>query len=194
MVVPNGSGTFDLRELFWKTSHVGLEVLPNPFRGRVLALHPLNWIVLARHELREQVGRCISSPQFDDVMRTGRVADFAEYWQMIGAILSAAHLYRQANLEYESRRGIREPKRLQLPSCIELPARCEGAPEALLRDFVAALNRRCPCGGTYQYVASDLPSGYEDRVDVPVVCRHCNLVGAIKVSRNELERFLRRDF
>jgi hypothetical protein len=190
-LIPDGFGNFQRHTITWKTNQIGPEVIPDVFRGQILALHPLNWILLARAELREKVGRCISSPQFEDAMRTGRVADFPAYWQMLESIVTAAHVYRHARLQNEARRTMRRPRRQS--RLVDAATKLDIPPEAFLREFVDSLHRGCPCGGTYVYAAVEVPTARGNVLSMPVRCCECDLSTEIKVERRELKQYLSDD-
>ncbi len=73
LLLPDSAGAPRMHQVSWKTNHAGPEVIGDVFRGQVLALHPLNWILLSRTELCEKVGKCVSSSRFTEAMHTGRV-------------------------------------------------------------------------------------------------------------------------
>jgi hypothetical protein len=192
ILLRDDSGSSRWHTFTWQTEHIGPEVVPDVFRAQILALHPLNWILLSRVELREKIGRCISSPQFDVAMRTGRVAHFPAYWEMLESIVTAAHLYRHARLHNEARRTIRRPRRRS--AMVEASTDLAIPPVMLLREFVDSLRRVCRCGGgTYRYTAADPPAGDRKVVMLQVTCCRCGSQAEIKVTRQELERYLSGD-
>jgi hypothetical protein len=191
ILIPDGSGNFQQHTIAWKTNQIGPEVIPDVFRGQILALHPLNWILLSRAELREKVGRCISLHQFDEAMRNGTIVDHAAYWEMVESIVTAAQLYRHARLQNESRRTIRRSP--QVPESTGTAKGFDLSPEVLLREFVDKLRCACPCGGIYRFTAIDIPNARGDEVAIPVSCCKCDLSTEITIKRHELEQHLSGD-
>lgn len=191
VTIPDGSGGSHISRFEWKTDHVGPEVIPDVFRGNVLALHPLNWVLLSRNELREKVGGCISSSAFDEAMRTGRVENFTDYWDMIDAVLTAAHLYRIAQLQYESKRSRKSTR--ERPAAVEPSIADDVATDILLGDCIDSLRRRCRCGGLYRYIAREVPVAKGAVVIVPVACDQCGASSLLKVERQTIEAFLLRE-
>lgn len=190
LALPDDAGNRHVHELSWVTDHVGPEAIPDVFLGQVLALHPLSFILLDRPELCEQVGACIASPPYEEAMRSGNVDHFSEYWRMVEAIVTAAYLYQEARLRYESERRVKplsaekfsdEGRKLD-PSC---------TPATLLRDYVDGLVQTCPCGGKYRYVATGLPTADANEVLIPVECDSCDLPSKITATQASLAAFLK---
>lgn len=170
-----------------------VEVVPDVFCGQVLALHPLSWILLARPELRELVGSCIAAPRFDDALVSGRVDEFPEYWQMVEAILTAAYLYQVAREGNESRRNKRPLGGMEISV-----ANVSTEPGPLteyshLREYVDALNEKCPCGGKYEYANSELPVADGKTVTVSVICGSCGLPSELVTTQCGMETFFKLD-
>jgi hypothetical protein len=167
--------------------------VPDAFLGQILALHPLSWILLARADLRDAVGHCISSPHYDLAMRSGRVAGFDEYWKMVHAIVTAAYYYQIAHDLNESNRSARRTA-IELRSSASSVA--NGSLEGLLREFVCAQSDRCTCGGMFEFSSSDLPIANGRQLIVPVICRECNQAAELLTNQAALEAFfdLRQGF
>jgi hypothetical protein len=166
------------------------EVIPDVFCGQVLALHPLSWILLDRPELCQMVGRFLTSPNFDQAMEAGEVDDFAEYWEMVEAVLIAAHLYQLVHLSQESSRrqptaGLTIVPETQAPPGGELLT-----PDAHLREYVESLEDRCACGGKYVLGNGTLPPARNHKVEIPVICKSCKRRSQIKATQHDMERFL----
>ncbi len=107
-------------------------VLADAFRGQVLALHPLSAFVMKDPTLLAVAGQFFGT----DAHARGVEHDdtgVPEYWDLVGAILTAGHRYRQA----ADRRAARRRR--------ATPAAARRALEA----YAAARNLRCPtCGGS----------------------------------------------
>ena len=105
-------------------------VHPDVFFGQILALHPLSAIVHAEPSYLQAIGGWIGHPDYDVLNQRGRVGDCPAYWDMVAAILIAAHEYRRSHERWDERRGVREisggenrtdpartMRRLRWPSC-----------------------------------------------------------------------------
>ena len=59
-------------------------------------------------------GRFLTCERYGEVMREGRSENCPQYWDLIGAILSAANLYRMALDKQVQQREIQSPRRPSL--------------------------------------------------------------------------------
>jgi hypothetical protein len=114
------------------------------FRGQVLGLHPLSGFFMQDPGLCAVAGRFFASDAYDRVFDQGQ-ADCGEYWDLVGAILTAAHLYRQALDEQQQKRAVRErPGAEHVASAAPVERSIAG----LLEEYAAAKGLRCPsCHG-----------------------------------------------
>lgn len=159
------------------------------FNGQVLALHPLSGFFMKDPALRAVAGRFFGTTAYDRVFTRSGVKSSAAYWELVGAILTAAHLYRSALDRQERGRGTRATVSLdaQAPA-----AGGTGDDLALLRDFLSGQGLTCPgCGGA----ATDLRSAGAvgpgaDTFDVHLICRACRRTTTHSVATNDLLRWL----
>ena len=68
---------------------------PDVFSGQVLSLHPLSGFLMKDPALCAVAGRFFGTDAYDRVFSRGEGTN-PEYWDLVGAILTAAHLYRRA--------------------------------------------------------------------------------------------------
>jgi hypothetical protein len=99
---------------FWHSQYQPIElangtVIPDVFRGQVLALHPLSGYFMQDPALLTVAGRFFGTDAHDRVFVDGD-SNVPEYWELVGAILTAGHQYRQAFERQEARRGARFSK------------------------------------------------------------------------------------
>lgn len=123
-------------------------------------------------------------------MTTGAITQFREYWQMTEAILTAAYIYQVAGMQQESRRPGRpiwtvEPDITAATTVSDLP------PTALLKEYVNASSRHCPCGGAFAFLAVDLPVALGSNLVIPVLCRRCGMAGELRTTQRLLEAHFR---
>jgi hypothetical protein len=166
----------------------GVHYLPDVFSGQILSLHPLSAIIMKDPALLEIVGRFVASPQYDCVARTRQADDCPLYWEFIGAILTAANLYRVASETARSKRGT---------ICYGGEATSQVAGNSSLpliapafEEHAAAYDWRCLCGGRLTYVvhreASDEPSS----VLVNYRCALCRADSERLIHRAEFAQIL----
>jgi hypothetical protein len=166
----------------------GVHYLPDVFSGQILSLHPLSAIIMKDPALLEIVGRFVASPQYDCVARTGRADDCPLYWDFIGAILTAANLYRVATKAAQSKRGTifyGGDATSQVAGNSSLPLIAPA-----FEEHAAAYDWRCLCGGRLKYVvhreAPDEPSS----VLVNYRCALCRAVSERLIHRAEFAQIL----
>ncbi len=184
--MPNGRGTF--RSIEWKTEHIGPTHVPDVFRGQVLSLHPLSGFFMKDPGLCAIAGRFFASESHDDVMIRGRV-DCADYWNLIGAILSAAHLYKRAAERQAQGRGVRHQGGDVVKA---IDTSCDTDSEAtLLEDYADAQKICCPhCGsGVRLRRYHPAPPGV-DLFQVEYVCRSCGQQIPLMIGCNALADWL----
>jgi hypothetical protein len=63
------------------------------FCGQILALHPLSAILFSEPDYLLILGHWFGHPDFDTLHQQNRVTSCHAYWEMVAAILSAAHEY-----------------------------------------------------------------------------------------------------
>src|SRR5262249_35008521 len=136
---------------FWHMQNQPVElpdgrVLPDVFSGQVLSLHPLSGFFMKDSSLCAIAGRFFGSEAHDRALRGGDGKGCPEYWALIGAILSAAHLYRQALDDQGGRRGTR--RNSSRPVEAAAVGAVNQSDAGFLEDFAAARGLRCPaCDG-----------------------------------------------
>jgi hypothetical protein len=163
--------------------------LPDVFCGQVLALHPLSGFVMKDPVLCAVAGRFFTSDAYDRVVALGRADSCAEYWEMVGALLTAAHLYRQAAREQEERRGRRD-KQGGEDCAVVLSA--EGlSPEGLLEELAARQGWCCAsCGGELHFIRPQRAEG-ADTAELEFACRGCGTPARREVGHDELRNWLK---
>jgi hypothetical protein len=164
-------------------------VIPDVFSGQVLALHPLSGFFMKDPALCAIAGRFFASSAYESVMATGRAEGSAEYWDLIGAILTAVCLYRQALEEQEQKRGARL-RQGQDWDWIDSPA-ANRSPEGLLEELVASQGLRCPkCQGALRVLSYGPAASDAEAADIHFRCRSCSSELCHQIGRAELERAL----
>ncbi len=166
---------------------IGPEVIPDVFSGQILALHPLTWFLFADPALSETVGRFLRTWEFDTVAQGHDAHDCVLYWEMIGAILTAADLYRIAHDDFENRRGVHEQGGDALAA-----AASEDSPsaQAYMDDYIASRNLCCPCGSQYTCGTIEVAADKQESRQVPLICRSCGREDSVLVTEAEFEAYL----
>jgi hypothetical protein len=129
----------------WRAEQIGPTHYRPALNGQVLSLHPLSAFFMTDPALCAIAGRYFGSGACGQGLGDDKTQSSTAYWDLVGAILSAAHHYRQALDEQRQRRGVRER------SSDGLDARAAGpvnqSQAGLLEEFAAARGIRCPlCG------------------------------------------------
>jgi hypothetical protein len=164
-------------------------VIPDAFAGQVLALHPLSGFFMKDPALCAIAGRFIVSDAYERAMVQGQAGDCASYWDFVGAILTAAALYRQALDRQAERRGVRQ-RHSDDPDLAEVTdgTRSEAG---LLEEFARGFGLRCPrCGGTLRARGFDPVDAGDDDFDDDFACRDCGHPSRHCIARQDLESWL----
>jgi hypothetical protein len=164
-------------------------IIPAVFRGQVLSLHPLSGFFMKDPALCAVAGRYFGSDAYDRVTVQGRAADCAEYWDLIGAVLTAAGLYRQALDEQRQNRGVRL-RHGDGPG----PGRTapeERSPAGMLEEFAASRGLRCAaCGGALRFQTFRAADAEAEGFDAEFTCGACGLPARPHFARDDLIRHL----
>jgi hypothetical protein len=163
--------------------------IPDVLRGQVLALHPLSGFFMKDPALCAIAGRFFGSKAYERMMVKRRAKSCAEYWDLLGAILTAAYLYRQALDEQEQRRG--SHLRSGQDGEWKDPAPRNRSAEGLLEEFAASRDLRCPsCGGSLRVQRYERAADDVEAADVHFSCGTCASQLCHRIGRAELERDL----
>jgi hypothetical protein len=185
---PREDGTVKINGRIVRLPRIGPEVIPDVFSGQVLALHPLTWFLFADPALRETVGLFLRTWEFDTLTQGGPTQDCVLYWEMIGAILTAAHLYRIAHDEFENRRGVQNQGGDATLAVIQ-----DDAPppmQAFMDDYIASRHLRCQCGASYTCGVVEHATEEQDTRQVPLVCSNCGNHDSVSVTDTEIQEAL----
>ena len=117
------------------------------------------------------------SDAYDRVMTEGRAEGCEAYWDLVGAILTAAHLYRQAAATQARERGVQE--RGVAVECV-----AAGSPDvsepAVFEDFAVSQGVVCSnCSKQIRFVRRH-PAEDASEVRVDYVCRGCGRPSEIR--------------
>jgi hypothetical protein len=160
---------------------------PDVFRGQALSLHPLSGFFMQDPGLRAVAGRFFGSDAYDRVFGLGQ-ADCGEYWDLVGAILSAAHFYRQALDEQQQRRGAHQ-RTLAEGDAVAAPS--ERSAAGLLEEYATARGLRCPsCHESVRLHEHHLDSDDDGVCHVTFTCPTCNRALALPIGQEELRDWL----
>jgi hypothetical protein len=186
----DGKGRRSARRLRLRTERIGASHVRDVFSGQVLSLHPLSGFFMKDPALCAIAGRFFATPAHDLALHQGGVELCGSYWDLVGAILTAAKLYRQALDRQAKNRGRYERQPVEEPRD---PAAAGTSPETLLEEFAASRRVRCPaCGGALRL--KSFRSAVADAESFPAeyACRACKRKVPRTISHSDLERWLRR--
>jgi hypothetical protein len=142
-------------------------VVPDVFCGQVLSLHPLSGFLMKDPALCEVAGRFFVSDGYEQGLAEGST----EYWDLVGAILTAAHLYRQAGENQANERCLHLRKG-DAVEAISLPAE-EMSEGQVLEDFAVNQKATCSKGHHPLHFVRFYGAGKSDRVRVDYRCPVC---------------------
>jgi hypothetical protein len=164
-------------------------VIPDVFGGQVLSLHPLSGFLMKDPALRAIAGRFFLSGSYEQVMSRGRVGECAEYWDVVGAILSAAALYRQALDHQAERRGV-HPRTTHDPNLV-LVADETRSGAGLLDEFARDLALLCShCRAQLHFRSYEPADPDDDGFDADFACPVCGHQVRRRIPRHDLEAWL----
>lgn len=160
------------------------------FNGQVLALHPLSGFFMKDPALMAAAGRFFGTTAYDQALVKGNVGTSAAYWELVGAILTAAHLYRSALDRQERGRGTRAATSLEVRA--EPAADAGGDHLAPLRDFLSVRGPTCPhCRAAVELRSADPAGAGADAFDARLACRGCGRAVTHRVATDDLLNWLR---
>ena len=154
------------------------------FNGQVLALHPLSGFFMKDPALLAVAGRFFGTTAYNRALTPEKARSSAAYWELVGAILTAAHLYRNALDQQEHRRGTRTPVSLGA----QAPPALDGAGDdlALLRDFLSGRALTCPrCQTDLDLCSAEPVSAGEKAFDAHLPAK-CHRAVAHRVATHDL--------
>jgi hypothetical protein len=192
VVQPGPDGRPLRQAITWQTDHVGPTHFRDVLSGQVLSLHPLSAFFMTDPGLCAVAGRFFGPEVADRAFRQGQAESCQEYWDLVGAILSAAHLYRQALDEQAQRRGAhtRTDPEAGRPSVPEQNQSAAG----LLEDFVRARGIRCEqCGAPVRLHRFQPAEAGADSFEAELSCPSCEGTAPCTIRRDDLQRFLLGD-
>ena len=175
---------------FWHHQNVstGGAAGRDAFDGQVLALHPLSGFFMKDPALRAVAGRFFGTSAYDRALTQGKASSSKAYWDLVGAILTAAHLYRNALDRQERGRGTRAAVSLEVRAA---PA-VDGTEDDLapLRDFLSGRGVKCPRCRTEFELRSAEPVDAGAAFDAHLACRKCHRAVTHRVPTDDLMRWL----
>src|SRR5262245_38599903 len=180
------------RSLTVQTKQLGPTHVRDVFSGQVLSLHPLSGFFMKDPALCAIAGKFFASDACAAAMQRRQVEGCEEYWNLVGAILTAAHLYRQALDAQFSRRGTHQQVVGDVATLSGTRGRPEQATEGeLLEDFARASGHACPaCRQELRLRHYEPASAEADRFRADFECRACRLDVSLAIRQDELTRWL----
>jgi hypothetical protein len=156
------------------------------FCGQILALHPLSAIVHGEPNHLQAIAGWIGHPDYDVLNRQGRVGECPAYWNMVAAILIAAHEYRRSHERWDEERGVRETSGgANRPDPPRDDAR--GSLALLFEDYVQARRIGCPhCPAPLVYRHVEPPGEGSSEAHVVFRCRDAGHETTLSIREEDL--------
>jgi DNA-directed RNA polymerase subunit RPC12/RpoP len=172
-----------------KAEQIGPTHVRDVFSGQALSLHPLSAFFMKDPALCAIAGRFFATAAYGLALGRGQAALCGAYWDLVGAILSAARLYRQALDRQADGRGTRQRAGAEEAAC-STPAGVSDA--LLLEEFASSRKVRCPaCGGALQFRRYHSVGPDEESFPAEYACRACGRNVPRTIDRTDLEGWLR---
>ncbi|MGA2498247.1 MAG: hypothetical protein ABSH20_10930 [Tepidisphaeraceae bacterium] len=176
-----------------------------PLCGQVLSLHPVSRFLVDQTKRATQymgiIGRWIGHPQYEAISRVpADAAKCVEYRNFVVAILCAAHEYRHAHEEQESRRGQRVvsgqvPRPNDRGTLLDEQAKDLSSPNAarILEDYAVSQKIVCrTCGGVARFVRVIPPAEGQAATTITYRCEKGHPSFEIQVPFEQLDEWRRR--
>lgn len=162
------------------------------FSGQVLSLHPLSGFLMKDAALCAISGKFFASDACATALQRGQVERRAEYWDLMGAILTAAHLYRQSLDSQFARRGTHERVAADMTSWSQEQSRPEEATESeLLEEFARANGQACPaCRQSLCFRRYEPANAEDDHFQADFECGSCGHGVLLSIRRDDLTQWL----
>jgi hypothetical protein len=175
--------------LIRQTERIGPTHARDVFSGQILGLHPLSGFFMKDPAMRAIAGNFFATEAHDMAFKEGHVQFCSEYWDLVGAILSAAAMYRQALDRQFQERGVhsREGGEAAVANTAT-----EYSDATMLEDFAAVRGYQCTaCQGGLR-LRRYSPAGPDNQSFVAVfACSSCNREESITIDRDSLIDWLR---
>jgi hypothetical protein len=164
----------------------------DPFNGQVLALHPLSGFFMKDPGLCAVAGRFFSGRAYDRVFKDGLAAKSKTYWSLVGAILTAAHQYRQA-LDRQNNQRVPGTKRTL---SLEKSPEPDVGPEShdLMRDFISSRQFNCShCRSRLVFSSVNTSATNDETFTVLLTCPACCRNASRRIPAADLYSWLQPD-
>jgi DNA-directed RNA polymerase subunit RPC12/RpoP len=190
MVVVKDQGRKRARQsITIKTERIGPNHVRDVFSGQVLSLHPLSGFFMKDPALCAIAGRFFTSKTAVRGITPGQVERCGDYWDLVGAILGAAHLYRQALDRQADARGVRQREGAERVAAV---GPLDYGESSILEAFAEARQIRCPaCGGKLIYDKYHPAEAGASTFQVEYTCNSCKRPVPISVDATDFVPWLR---
>ena len=171
-----------------RTEHLGPTHVRDVFSGQVLSLHPLSGFFMKDPGLCAIAGRFFGSEAYEQALVRGDAESCREYWGLLGAILSAAHEYRQAWESYDQQRG------QHVTADAAAVVQGQGAVSSgagMVTDFARAQRIRCAdCGHELQCLRFYPAEEEAVQFQAEFRCSHCAREQSVMICEDTFRQWL----
>lgn len=159
------------------------------FGGQVLALHPLSGFLMKDKSLLASIGKHLKSAGSKGSTPSQTIQD-DDYWKMIDAILTAAHLYRRALDTQQQQRGRRDLHGVEGLAAAQTAS--EAQINTLIEQIAGILDLRCDgCGEVLEFVNFH-PTDVQQSAVFDFRCRLCDKLSSRTLDFEETRAALSR--
>jgi hypothetical protein len=164
------------------------------FAGQVLALHPLSAFVMNDPAHLQALGAWIDHPEHDRLVQQAQVGAAPAYWDLVAALLIAAHEYKLVRDHWDQTRTSRT---LAGSGDRAADAIRDESPPPLateLEDYAAARAIHCPaCAGAARFVRNQAPAHEAEAVRIDFECATCGHPFDAIITVTDFEAWLMPD-
>ena len=174
------------------TDPTAATTLRDVFHGQVLSLHPLSGVFMKDKFDRELAGRFFRSDRVPSILTSPGAGDDPDYWNLVAALLAAAHRYRLDADMLAGCRGLRSRGGDAVEPLTSPPEVTDGA--GRLEEYAGAQGLSCPaCGGALRCLRFSAAEPGTNRFLVDFVCAVCHRTVPTTIGRAEFTAWIQRD-
>jgi len=176
------------RSLSVTTERIGPTHVPDVFHGQVLSLHPMAAFFMKDAALCATAGKFFGSDAYVDAQNPRLIRRCSEYWELVDAVLTATHVYRQAVDRQSNIRGTHTRGQVEVVASHEAD---DLGLAVVFEEFAGEQRWSCSrCQGRLRYVRHTPPGDGDAPVRVHFSCNDCGRRQHRQITWGELAPWL----